>query len=505
MRSRPVMPIVMDDAIMVMLDPARPGYAFVASGAIPKGKTMSVGEAEWYKDRHDEKKLLPNYPPNRRRQCHKCKNPSKMRCSGCWMSYCSKPCQRRDWRRHLFVCNTKGRPNQADNFIWLMRNYLRAPPGTMVLDPTDFLKHLYLDDDLCRMFGFNQCGYVGNFTYLTCLYRHLIFGTTISSTKLQFLADNHLIEEQLKVMIDNPKSSTCVCVPWFRQFTADSDSQLQDGSRPYVHVTEGLAEVYLTFKDIPESIDGSSEAVFELYALLFRDFDNLPNESHAAWINFGFCYCRSDDMKLKMASAYKKLAHVASFRDITQAWEESKLNDLMLAHSIDISAITARNIVFGRPGPDEMMVYRLMAEMHHFLAGTFCQCGKRVPCWNYTDRETRISRESDGDFGFHLTNAWDRWTLILLYSVVFAHPEFDPVKMQAARTDADPESFVKYIETLVPNFWRHGHFYHKYKSEKPLEFRLRGRLDRGRSKIPECYCIAHSTYRASDLVTLTKT
>jgi hypothetical protein len=500
------MPMVMNDAIIIMPNPERPGYAIVAGGALPnaKVKDMSLEEAERYKDRHDEKKLLPKYPLNSQRQCHRCKKPSNMRCSGCWMSYCSKPCQQRDWRRHLFICNSQGRPNKADNFIWLMRRYLRSPPGATAVDSTNFRKHLYLDDDLCRMFGFNQCGYMANFINLTCLYQHLIFGTTISSTKLQFLAENHLIEEQLRVMIDNPKSDFCSCVIWFRQFVAESEGPFLDDSKLYVHVTEGLSDVYLTFKDIPEPIVGSSEAVFDLYALLFRDFDNIPNEGHSAWINFGFCHCRSDGMKVEMASAYKKLAQVASFRDIVQAWEQSKLNDLMIAHGIDISTFTARNIVFGRPAQNQMMIYRLMAEVHHILAGTFCLCALRGPCWNYTDRDTRISRESDGDFGFHLTNAWDRWSLILLYSVVFAHPEFDPEKMLAARMDVDLKAFVKYIEALVPDFYKHGHFYNMYKSEKMLEFRLRGRLKREHSQIPECYCIAHSIYKKSDMVRLTK-
>lgn len=112
-----------------------------------------------------------------------------------------------------------------------------------------------------------------------------------------------------------------------------------------------------------------------------------------------------------MASAYKKLAQVASFVNIIRAWEESGINGLLVAHDIDIARSTAKGIRFGRPDPEDMVIYRLMAEVQHILAGVFCQCGKRVDCQQYTDRDTRISCESEGDYGFHLTNgAWFSFT-----------------------------------------------------------------------------------------------
>jgi hypothetical protein len=139
-----------------------------------------------------------------------------------------------------------------------------------------------------------------------------------------------------------------------------------------------------------------------------------------------------------------------------------------------------------------------MAEVHHFLAGVFCQCRRRVDCQQYMDRDTRISRESDGDYGFHLTNAWERWNLVLLYSVVFAHPDSDSLKMQAAGRDMDSQALERYIEKLVPEFQKYGNFFNRYKSETLLELRLRGRLDRERSRLPKCYHIAHSLCKAAD-------
>jgi hypothetical protein len=315
------MPMVFDNALMMHPHYERPGYAFIIGGGIPKGKTMKLEDAELYKDRYEEKKLLPKYPPPRPHRCHI--SGSKMRCSACRLSYCSKDCQRRDWYSHLFLCRIRGRLNPADNFIWLIKNYLRPLPGATHFDSADFRKHLYLDNDLCMMFGFNQCRIMAEFQNLTCLYRELIFESSITSLQLQFLADNGLLENQFHGLIAQRRNSTCHCHTWFEQATAEGDFkfQLHDSSTRFAHLDEGLYRAFEEFSDLPEP-DESSRAVFGLYSLLYRDFDNLPDESHAAWINFGFCYYRSDEMKMKMAAAYKKLAKVANFQDILQAWEK---------------------------------------------------------------------------------------------------------------------------------------------------------------------------------------
>jgi hypothetical protein len=193
-----------------------------------------------------------------------------------------------------------------------------------------------------------------------------------------------------------------------------SKFQLQNSSETYAHIEEEICQAVSIFEDISEA-NHSVHIVLGLYAMLFRDFENTPDDGNAAWINFGFCQCRSDEFKLEMASAYKKIAQVASLADVMRAWEQSRINKLLLAHDIDISRFTANGIKFGRPDPDDMVIYRLMAEVHHFLAGVFCQCGSRVDFQQYMDRDTRIGRESDGNYGFHLTNAWERWNLVLLY------------------------------------------------------------------------------------------
>lgn len=69
--------------------------------------------------------------------------------------------------------------------------------------------------------------------------------------------------------------------------------------------------------------------------------------------------------------------------------------------------------------------------------------------------DSSIQQESEGDYGFHGANAWERWQLLNFYSHVFAHRDFDARKMQEAkRNTLNPEALDKYLESLVPDFHR---------------------------------------------------
>jgi hypothetical protein len=319
------MQLVMEDALLVVRDYSRPGYASVTGGNIgEKPRMMTLGAAEHYKARYDEKKILPSYPRcGKSRRCHKCKATSTLRCSSCRTYYCSAVCQRREWRRHVFVCNIPQRPNQADNFILLVRRYLRVPPGARTFQTSEFRKRLYLDDDLCQLFGFNNCVDSVDFTNLTCLYRQLMWGTTISARRLQYVALNGLIEENFRAIIVASKGSgtECHCHIWFETVTSKGNSFLESKSTAprYAHVDLGIVTTLNKFPNRPDTKTRAMRLVLQLYTMLFRDFDNIPDESNSAWIHFGFCQCRSDNMKKRMADNYKKLADVASLQVIATA------------------------------------------------------------------------------------------------------------------------------------------------------------------------------------------
>ena len=124
----------------------------------------------------------------------------------------------------------------------------------------------------------------------------------------------------------------------------------------------------------------------------------------------------------------------------------------MRTQGIDISELEIQGIRLHRPPPCEYSVYRLMIGVEHALSGRFCNCfriqaGRR--CHAYY--ETHIDRESDTNFGFHLTSSWERWQILNFYKHLFHLPHFDARCMADATEDPDLGALETYLNTLVPN------------------------------------------------------
>jgi len=118
---------------------------------------------------------------------------------------------------------------------------------------------------------------------------------------------------------------------------------------------------------------------------------------------------------------------------------------------LNTSTLQAKGIAFHRPDLEELGIYRLIAEVNHTLSGRFCYCylakGNCHPKF-----ETHLSRESDGDYGFHGTNTWERWQLFNFYKHVFSHQNFDAREMQEAKRHQDKDKLDQYLNSLVPDF-----------------------------------------------------
>jgi hypothetical protein len=132
-----------------------------------------------------------------------------------------------------------------------------------------------------------------------------------------------------------------------------------------------------------------------------------------------------------------------------------------------------------------------MAEVSHTLSGRFCNCFRpQGPC--HPKHETHLSRESDCEYGFHGTNAWERWQLLNFYNHVFQHPRFDARQMQQAKRDLALE---RYLDALVPNFRRKmGHMY----LADAMFPKFRGNLGFSDGR-PLCYCIVHDAAASEGL------
>jgi len=233
----------------------------------------------------------------------------------------------------------------------------------------------------------------------------------------------------------------------------------------------------------------SGKSVSSLYAILFRSFNNIPDPCTVEWMEFGFCYCADVQQQEALAAAYLRLAESGTpLEQIAHAWETTSLRHLMDKRGVDIPLLESAGIFLQRPSIDEIGIYRLMAEVKHGLSGSYCPCF-RSACRYHSQYETLLSKESEGDYGFHGANAWERWQLLNFYSHVFKSPGFDARKMQESRRNADPGALDEYLNSIVPNFQRK--IGNEFLADAMFP-KLRDRIEFPHGRAP-CYCIVHNT------------
>jgi len=196
-----------------------------------------------------------------------------------------------------------------------------------------------------------------------------------------------------------------------------------------------------------------------------------------------------------LAAAYLELAENGTPLDqIAKSWETSSLRHLMKSQGIDISLFESNGIHFQQPPVDEFGIYRLMAEVKHALSGCYCRC-LRSACQFHSKYETLLSKETEGDYGFHGANAWERWQLLNFFSHVFAHPDFDARKMQEAKRNLSADALDEYLDSLVPGFRRK--MGNEYLADAMFP-KLRARVTFPHSR-PPCDCIIHTTLTSEGL------
>jgi len=476
-------PVVMDDAVLLIPDFQNPGRIIVMHEG--HKRVMSIEDAEIHKDKFERSRLIPK--PNRltKRSCHQpgCQIVPPFRCIACRTSYCSRKCQTLDWHRHVFVCAVRGRPSLADSLVLIMRDAgdLKDPKSQGLLR-----KRLLADRDISTAFGFDGCETLEEIGSLTCMYRHLT-SRRGCAVLLQRWIDRDELESKIKASILDRQEQRLSYQEWF----LDSTTLFQErDSGMSAHVEYGFYDAMSLL--MPDgSGDGdvtqAEHRVLWLYAHLLKDFDNLPDRSHSAWLDFGFCFCQSREWMVRMADAYMDLAMKASFSEITDFWDTyARLDGLLEAKGIDIPVFKTAGISFGRPTKMELGVYQLMMEINHVHRGIWCRCAafherscKRFP-------ESRFSIESVVEYGFDKLSPWERWQMMVLWEDIFTLENFDAREMLAARRSEDNEALQRYVERMVDT----RRYCNKYKTGA-LFPDLRGRLIWETSVIPFCFCICH--------------
>ncbi|KAI0474924.1 hypothetical protein GGR56DRAFT_643744 [Xylariaceae sp. FL0804] len=444
-----------------------PGLAaLMAPGQPEDDKELPIEEAEFYKINHDRGALslenIAEMPPEqdfRRTICRRCCHPAKFRCSLCWTWYCSKTCQVRNWRQHVFTCRARNRPNQLD----FLRLNVREAHRKLLSRDDDMteraLRDFFADIDSCRTFGFNSCFDGHEAERLICLYYNVIRGCRSPMTLLQGLLDTGALGNFLEYhcslgQLKNPQS-TCSCEPWFLDVRSSDLFPIPSASDQPYRWSHAIKTALASLSGIHDkrALTRSEAEVLKLFIRIQPTLGQLPDIKTSTWINFGFCYCTTHSQRQELANVYRCLAKSdATFNDIVLAYDDSAIDELMVAHGIDISALRRQGIAFTKPPASEYPVFRLMVGVDHALSGQHCNCFIVKNDWScHIYYESHFDIEVDVGYGFHLSTPWERWQLLNFYRSLFRHPEFDFRAMAAAKNKKERGSLERYIDTLVPD------------------------------------------------------
>ena len=473
---------------------------------------MPLAEAELWKDNAIRSQLglenldeLPRPTPGTAKTCRRCGRPSGRRCSACRTRYCSTFCRKKDWSRHVFVCAVPRRPNDVD-YLKMAERYLSwvaslSDDEEQELARERFLRWFFANDRLCRLYGFTMCLDWSDVVKLLCLYRHAL---KLGNRALASLGESvgAFLEGWTQHIHDTsrPAHALCDCVPWYLSKIAEGGVKIPDWEGNYFYLGVGQRRAEHLFGIGPASDDEppfppDESAVVQMFGILLRPFNNLPDPQSAYWMRFGFWGCRNRAETKSFAKLYLSLAESgASLTEITHAWATSSLSllELMASRGIDASFCHRNDLQLGLPDQDTMGAYGLMAEVSHALSGRYCSCfrSKDGQCSFHPKHETHLSSESDGDYGFHGANPWERWQLLNFYHHLFQHPEFDALKMQEARRHSeDRGALEQYIETLIPGFRKSISNFALGDVMFP-KLKMRLIFPNGRA---HCYCVVHDT------------
>jgi hypothetical protein len=451
-----------------------PGYAILMGGFERRGVAfVPIEEAEISKINHERRQFglekladMPPAQPLSRKLCRYCHQVAIYKCSACWTYYCSKACQRRHWSHHVFTCRVSRRPNDADFLKRAVRVATRAANANGHEGLNKAMLHLLADDHMCCSFGFNHCKTALEVLDLACLY-----GTMISKIgQAVRVIQKHLEAGSLCGFVEQfcqlerhlahiTNSDECSCVTWFLDSLSPESFIIPTRDKAIydiwiIAMATTIEALGLKYRlENGYKLNETQGDVFNLYLVIQPNIWLIPDITSSSWLKFGFCFCKSFSQSAALAGQYLQLAlSGATFDEIVSAYETQSLAGLMRIHGLDISELETQSIRTHRPPPCEYSVYRLMVGVEHALSGRFCDCfrvhaGRHCHAYH----ETHIDRESDTNFGFHLTSSWERWQILNFYKYLFHLPDFDARHMTDATEDLDPGKLETYLDTLIPN------------------------------------------------------
>ncbi|OJT12508.1 hypothetical protein TRAPUB_10909 [Trametes pubescens] len=262
-------------------------------------------------------------------------------CAGCkavW--YCSKRCQRKNWRRHIFDCN-------------------RPIPTAYYLSRAVFADLIPVHAQTRQDFGFDKAELLGGTaqSYLLGLWIGVIKYLEVPVKEVQkWQAEGRMLEGVKAVFAQIPSRAQGDYFRWFLEHQNILDGSPVDSTQAnefaermatnairgaWVHTGGAPDDAVETIEARISALPDHIRECHHFYRLMeFGHWDRRPGPRDSCWVTFGFVAARHQAEELRLRTAYGELLERCTFNTFCTAYEASTIPDLFRVHVVEMDVST---------------------------------------------------------------------------------------------------------------------------------------------------------------------
>lgn len=383
----------------------------------------------------EDESTWPKLRPGQHR-CERmdCPSVAKHLCAGCknaW--YCSRECQKGDWKWHVFRCKTKIRSS---------RHLIKACFDDTVPN----------DPQAMEDFGFNRAGprcwslVLGVYIGLNRLHDHALDPLILEQWLKSGTLAQH-IEENFEKL---PVQSRGGYYPWFQENRWIFDGSPGPGGRKLTADQEKEMDRKLweflgtQRKAQSESWSQPQTICAAFFRLILSDLYPSPLDAPEVYIHFGFCTAKGRQQEAVVGRLYTALLQKCTFEEFCAAYAASELFELFQDRGIITDHV------------------RRTLPRHFEHVVTFPWGTEDEPVWNLKQwlfaggKGMPMVSSADVVYAFgNCRSPKERDTLAEVYRTAFKHKDFDELELHQ-------HSIQRSLHTYLPKF----HYLTKKEREK---------------------------------------